>query len=614
MSKKLLTLADLENFYSNRKRSFHFCADKDTEAIAVQIPSSLTFNEDDYDPTTGLLPVHLQSSHIELNRNKSFISEEVMEECKKSIFNRPILGYIHKLSDDTYDFAGHEMYVNEEGELEYEEIACGVIPESCNPELVYDENKDKTYLEVDGYIYEEYTRAAEILKSKKESKCSVEICLLDFNFNAKSKHLEINKFYFSGVTILGVTRDTETPIQEGMYGSNIKLKDFSKSNNSMFSDMTESEHSKLIETLEQLNKTLNNISNFNIDNDNKQNQNYNEEGGKSLEDKNVNMNENEEEVIETDACKKKKNNEEDEVEVTETEACKKKKNEVEETDDSTEAFDDGGDSTDSTDNSTDDTTTDDATVENDEATEQTEETDTDKGDNDESEPEVLNEDEDDPDEPEDKDDDDDDSDDEDDSKRKPFSKTFELSHEDIRGALYTLLKPYEESDNEWYWIVEVFDDHFVYQGLMGNYWEPNYETEGDSVAFDGERYELFLEFLTASQKAELDNMKSNYSSIKEQLEKYQQSEINARREEVFNDNAYSEFIETESFKEIKENINTYSVDELRTACDLAFAKEVKNKGTFALKTEKKEEKPKANFFAFSRQERENSFLDGLLKK
>ena len=47
--KKLLTLQDLENFYSNRKKSFHFSASDEAEAIVVQVPGTVTFSEDEYD-------------------------------------------------------------------------------------------------------------------------------------------------------------------------------------------------------------------------------------------------------------------------------------------------------------------------------------------------------------------------------------------------------------------------------------------------------------------------------------------------------------------------------------------------------------------------------------
>lgn len=41
-----------------------------------------------------------------------------------------------------------------------------------------------------------------------------------------------------------------------MAGSNVKLKDFSMSNNSILNELSNDEHSKLIETLDNLNKNF----------------------------------------------------------------------------------------------------------------------------------------------------------------------------------------------------------------------------------------------------------------------------------------------------------------------------------------------------------------------
>ena len=572
--KKLLTLQDLEQFYSTRKKSFHFSASEDAEAIVVQVPGTITFSEDDYDPTLGLLPVHLQSCHIDDNRKHSNIPEDSMNQAIPSIYNRPILGYIHKLSDGSYDFAGHEMFINDEGEIEYEEIAVGTIPESCNAQLVYDKEKEKTYLEVDGFIYEEYTKAADILRSKKQSKVSVELSLLEFSYDAKSKHLNIDKFYFSGVTILGVTRDgNETVIEEGMYGSNVKLKDFSAKNNSMFSNETEEMKSKLIEMQESINTLL---SRFNINKDSiESKENYGKEGTE-VENEEI-FEEVVEEVTETT---------EEVVEEVAEEVIDESTEEVAVTEEMSEE-------------STEETP--DVVVE--ESVEEVVET---------SE-EFVEDDKDDDTDNKDDVDDKDDEDDEDDDEKEVFTRTFELSHDDIRAGIYALLRPYEEADNDYFWIMEVFNDHFVYQNMSGKVYGQKYSVEGDNVVFDGERYELFLEYLTESEKTELETMRSNYSSISAELNSYKEAELCAKREEVFNDPAYAEFVETDGFKNIKENINTYSVDDLRTACDLQFAKEVKQKGTFALADEKKETKKPA-FFAFAQQTKDTSFLDGLLKK
>ncbi|MFR7913757.1 hypothetical protein [Eubacterium ramulus] len=77
----------------------------------------------------------------------------------------------------------------------------------------------------------------------------------------KDKTLHIEDGYFSGITILGYD-EQGNKVMPGMAGSNVRLKDFSQSNNSVVNGLSETEQSKLIETLEALNKTL---SSLNID-------------------------------------------------------------------------------------------------------------------------------------------------------------------------------------------------------------------------------------------------------------------------------------------------------------------------------------------------------------
>ena len=106
-----------------------------------------------------------------------------------------------------------------------------------------------------------------------------------------------------------------------------------------------------------------------------------------------------------------------------------------------------------------------------------------------------------------------------------FVKSFELSHSDIRYALYTLLGSYEEADNEWYFINSVYDSHFTYENWDGDkIYGQNYTKDGDNVAFDGERYNLHRELLTDSEYSELQSMRSNYAAISEKLQKYAKAE------------------------------------------------------------------------------------------
>lgn len=553
LNRKLLTLDDLYRFYSTKKKSMKFNAEKEGYNLAVQVKGRFeVVNENE----EGLMFCKVKAFHDLGNLNKSYIDTDVLKTKMYSINNRPILADIIEVEDEdgniVKDFNGHSMHINEdEDKIEYIEFPVGHFINPENIELSYDEEHDRNFVYCDAVIYEEYTDTCDILRRRGGTDVSVELAIRDLAFDCKEKVLKLNDFYVQGCTLLG------EHVRPGMQGSKLSLKDFAESNNSIFSDMTEEEHSKLIETLERLNTTLSKFNNIN--DASASTKDYGKEENNNVEDKKI-VNEEVTEVEETTVTETESTEETtvvNEVEETETveenpEVVEVEEAEVETEEGSSEETDDAGEA---------------------ETFEVVEE--------------INN-----------------------------FSKTFELSHEDIRSALYSLLAPYEESSNDWYWIVEVYDDHFVYQGLMGNYWGQKYTKDGDTVAFDGERYELYSEFVTASEKAELESMRSNYSSIQAELNTYKEAEEKADKMSIFEDESYSNYLETDEFKELMsdESIKKFSKDELQEKADAALGKLVKKTGTFAISPEKKEEKKTPSFFAFAKQEKDSSFLDSLLKK
>lgn len=157
-----------------------------------------------------------------------------------------------------------------------------------------------------------------------------------------------------------------------------------------------------------------------------------------------------------------------------------------------------------------------------------------------------------------------------------FVKSFELSHSDIRYALYTLLDSYEEADNEWYFINSVYDSHFTYENWDGDkIYGQNYTKDGDNVAFDGERYNLHRELLTDSEYSELQSMRSNYAAISEKLQKYEKAEEYANKDALFAMDDYKGIKETEEFTTLMNDHKEFTVDELKEKLDgilLSYAK------------------------------------------
>ena len=521
--KRLLYLYD---FYSNKyKRSTKFSAEKTGEPLVVQVHGRVNFDESDKNKD-GLLPVHLQSCHTDLNVNGSNIDSSVMEAALPSFSNRPILGYIHKVTTDEnpegqWEFYSHNMHEDENGDVVYDEYPIGIIPESCNAQLVYDEEKKKTYCEVDGYIFEEYSKAAEILQREEECSVSVELSIRELSYDAKQKFLNIEDFWFSGVTILGKTPQGNE-VKPGMTGSNIKLADFSSKNNSLFEDY-ESKMVELQARIENLETAC-----FNKEQSSSVHT-LTKEGG------------NEENMTKFEELLAKYNKTVEDV-TFDYENLSDEELEAK----FAEAFGE--------DNETD--------GENSEGNETSEPSNNGEGES-PSEPDGT------------------------DGEGQTFEKmtrTFEISHDDIRYALYNLLASYEDADNEWYYITGVYDSYFVYENWDGGkIYGQKYTKDNDNVAFDGERYNLHKEYLTDSEYTEIQDMRSNYSSIVEELNTYKSAEVFADKMTVFDDEAYSEYLDTDEFKTLmsEESVNQYSKEELSEKADATLGKLVKKNKTFS---------------------------------
>ena len=390
MAKKLLFLEDLYEFYINKKEDIRFSSiENDNSPIVVQTHGNLNFEKNTV--SDGLMPVVLQACHTQKNINGSNINDDVMEDALPSFCNRPILGYIHTVNGQP-EFCTHNLHLDDDGNVVYDEVPLGIIPESCNAKIVYDEEKQKKYVNIKGYIFEEYSKAAEILKRENECSVSVELAIEELSFNAKENILNIEKFHFNGVTILGKTEDGDV-VRPGMVGSNIKIGDFSQDTNSIFENY-ENKLDSLRERLDEI------ISHF---------EKNDKKGGMQMSKFEELLKKYDKTVDDIDFDYESLSDEELEV------AFQK-------------AFDGNSD----TDN-------------------------------------VTNED-------------------------NKFTKTFELSHDDIRCALYNLLIPFEESDNADYWISDVYDTYFIYEDWNNHIYGQKYDVDGDNVAFDGERYNLHREF------------------------------------------------------------------------------------------------------------------------
>ena len=534
MARKFYTLDDLYNFCRDNRFEF-FSSEKFGAPLVVQ--SFGTFEADDKN-TDGLMSVKLKSCHTGKNRNKSGITDDNMNKYKYTFKGRPILGAIYKTDTGEYEFRAHDMKVIDDGEdIEYIEQPIGVISQTEEPYLEYDTEEDKNYLMVSGTIFSDYSKAAEILERRRTCKCSVEIAVEELSYNCDEDYLSIDKFRFSGVTILGYEQDGVTEIQEGMKGSKITIDDFSEKKNSMFSADCQD---KLIEILDKLNTTLESFNN--------KNQNS-EKGGEKV------MNKFEELLAKygktaDEVTFEYENLSDEELEVAFKEA-------FEEVEEETETV-----------------------VVETVAEEQAEETIVE---------EPVEETVDDVEPP---------AEETVEESDEKFVLQYELSHDDIRSALYNLLAA-ESEDNYYYaWILEVYDDKFIYQDYMeGKFYRQDYSKDGENVALGENKVEVFNEWLSKAEKDALDALKADYAVLKAFKETYDATVIKAQKTEILDKAEYECLVDNTEFAQLRSEMDNYSVEEISTKADLIFAAHMKSKMEFSAKDEGKKKPQVIGFSA-----------------
>lgn len=242
----LMTLEDLYNYFSSNKASFEFDYQEsdNKEPIVVQVKGTLNFEKVD-NSKDGMLPLRVQMNYVGDTLNQTRIKMKSQEAALPSSQYRPILAYIHEV-DGELQFGDHRRH-KEGDKVVYDEKAVGVIVEEGHIE--HDEEYDMDYAVANGYIWELYSDAAEIIEREEKCDVSVELSVRKLSYDAKDKILNLDDFYYSGCTILGMDEDGNK-VNPAMPGSNVTIQDFSQSNNSQF------DHEMLMNTLSEVKDLL----------------------------------------------------------------------------------------------------------------------------------------------------------------------------------------------------------------------------------------------------------------------------------------------------------------------------------------------------------------------
>lgn len=497
----LMTLNDLVKF-CEKKGLTKFQSAIDTPSIRVVTRDLFSFESFEENETGDYLKLNIKACHTLINNNRSNISKETMESALPTFANKPILAdvceYKDKKGNVSYDFSGHTMeeiddpFNSGQKRTNYVEAIVGIIPETNNIRMEKDPNSDKEYVFVDGYVFKEYGNfAADIIKARNGNvDVSVELNVEEFSFDTREKVLNIEKFSFSGITLLGAH------VQPGMSGAHAETFEQNSEEKFIYSDNLMKKVENVEELIVSLAKRFEEMKQTQEAQTNKEGGNSDmtfeellQKYGISAEDvtfETVGLSADELEAKFEEAFGCKDNTKDN---------PKKKYGKKEYT------ISENGDMS--------------FTIDREE---------------------------------------------------------FQISHEDIRCGLYGLCSSTYENDDVWVYINEVYDDSFIMQEYpTRKYYRQKYTKDGDNVAFDGDRVQVYATYVTKDEEATLNEMRSNYSELVQFKIEKEASETKMQKEEILSAEAYECLAEIKEFVQLKADIDKYSIDEISTKADLIYA-------------------------------------------
>lgn len=144
--------------------------------------------------------------HLGENFNGSRFSKDAVRKAIPTLAYTPIMGLIKE-----EDFLGHEMDIvlKSDGDIEFKNLtqAYGVVPEFNNAQFedrVGDDGVTRTYLTVEGLLWNKWEEAIDVISSKKgKTGQSMEIIVQNFAEPDENGVVDITDFQFDGACLLG---------------------------------------------------------------------------------------------------------------------------------------------------------------------------------------------------------------------------------------------------------------------------------------------------------------------------------------------------------------------------------------------------------------------------
>ena len=535
--KKILTVDDLVKFCQEQK--FARFSSKDTGyQLAVKVPTTFEVEGSD-DNHRDMTKLKIKIFHTGINRNNSKVSKEAAEKAMKTIPDRPVLAAIHQLSNGDYDFAGHEIEIVHNDKTDKDEVR---YIES----QVGSFSSEPAFWEHDDELDKDFVCAYAYISNEYTRTSEI---INRKGYTKNSCELFIDEMAYDGkehcLDLIDFYVSGSTLLGTSMDENEKEIEEGMQGSRADIADFSAENNSvkfskdeKLIELLDKLNTTLSNFNNNTI---------------RKEEEIEVENKENFDKVTEAVEVTETEETTEEEVTVTE--------NESEETVDET---------------------SEDETVDTEDETTEIKEDNACGGGSGSAKKKKKN------------------------SIECSYTvndetKTYAVSLDEKISAIHCLVNDtYAEADNTYYG-VSVYDSYVIMQDwCSGRYFKQSYMDENDTYTLTGDRVEVYAEFVTKDELNELNDMRSNYSTIVNELNQYKYNEEFADKMTVFEDEAYTDYLETDEFKALmsKETVDKYSKEELAEKADATLGKFVKSTKTFSY-TENKTKKPIASVKVFS---------------
>lgn len=173
-------------------------------------------------------------------------------------------------------------------------------------------------------------------------------------------------------------------------------------------------------------------------------------------------------------------------------------------------------------------------------------------------------------------------DEEEEDKPKKFTRTFELSHDDIRTGLYQSLEQHEAFSNSWIWVSKVFDSHAVVEDESnGKFFKVNYVKHESAVEI-GEFEEIFPMWVNGAEKSALEIARTNFQALTDEVKELREFkstiELDKKEQKL---SQYSSTLSKEEMDSIKSNLVNFSMEDIEKEIGFMLLK----KNHFSAKTD-----------------------------